>query len=462
MAGIGFELRKILRRDTLTTDMTALLLAGMISSGPWIISIIGILLLGIVIAVIPQQLAITPVMQFQISVTYLIATSLIISGFAQHSFTRYVADQLFLHHTAKIIPNLNGMIAVVTLFSGVFAFLLILAFFPAQTIAYRLLLMGSFVVLCNIWMSTNLLAGLKDYKVILIAFFFSYTLIVILGYYWRSYGLEGFMLSFLLGQLILFAIFHLALYRHYPTHYFIDFDFLKRKNMHVSLVISSFFYNLGIWIDKFIFWFIPATSYVVLGPLRGSIIYDVPIFLAYLALIPGMAVFLLRIETDFADFYFQFYEAIRNGESLEQIQTMRNRMVAAGQEAIMQILKVQTMTIIFVFLFGEKILRLLHISVIYKNLFFIDVIGASLQVVFLAILNILFYLDLKRKSLFLCVLFVTFNFIFTLLTIYAGPLYYGYGFTLALVLVSAYGVHLLKHELTDLDYKAIMLRSDSY
>ena len=51
----------------------------------------------------------------------------------------------------------------------------------------------------------------------------------------------------------------------------------------------------------------------MVGPLRSSLIYDLPIFLAYLAVIPGMAVFLLRIETDFAEAHGRFFDAVRGG-----------------------------------------------------------------------------------------------------------------------------------------------------
>ncbi len=456
MAGIGFELRKILRKDTISSNITAYAIAAIISSGPWVISIIGILFLGVIIGVIPAYHI--SVSQVQVSITYLIACSLILSGFAQHSFTRYVADQLFLNKSNNIIPNLNGMMLLLTAFSGVIGLIAIIFFLPGQNVLYRLLMLGSFVVLCNIWMTTNLLAGLKDYKTILLSFLLSYGIVFGLGYYLRKYGLQGFMLAFFIGQVLLLISFLFSIYKFYPAQKFLDFHFLKPGHFYFSLVVTSFCYNLGIWIDKFIFWFAPTTSYSVIGFLRGSLIYDVPIFIAYLALIPGMAVFLLRVEADFAYFYQQFFEAIREGQTLSQIRAMRDQMTNSAQDAIVEIIKVQMVTIIFIFLLGDKLLHLLHISTYYKNLLYIDVVGASLQVVLLAILNILFYLDRRNQALKLCVMFVVLNFIFTLITIYYGPLFYGYGFTLALTFVCAYGTHILNSELSDLDYKAIMLR----
>ena len=93
MAGIGFELRKILRRDNLLSLLQAYSYAAVISSGPWILSIVGILIIGILSysMVVPAIL----ITQFQVSVTYVIAVSLVFTGPFQLAFTRFAADRLF-------------------------------------------------------------------------------------------------------------------------------------------------------------------------------------------------------------------------------------------------------------------------------------------------------------------------------------------------------------------------------
>lgn len=78
MAGIGFELRKILSRDSYTATLRAYLYAGLISSGPWVLSIVSVMLIGVLSlgVVVPDVL----VRQFLITVTYLMALSLIFTG----------------------------------------------------------------------------------------------------------------------------------------------------------------------------------------------------------------------------------------------------------------------------------------------------------------------------------------------------------------------------------------------
>jgi len=456
MAGIGFSLQRILKHDSLARIAAAYTTAGIISGGPWIISIIGILILGILVAVIPRYHE--AAIQFQISITYLVAFSLIASGFAQNSFSRYVADQLFLNHISAVIPNLNGMMLIVTVISGVLSYLAVLFLFPEQSILYRFFFMGGFVVLSNIWVITNLLTGLKDYTIILKAFFIAYSIIVIAAYLMRGLGLDAFMFSFLLGQVILLVILLFALYRQYPTNSAISFHFLKKGSMYKTLMLSGFLFNFAIWADKFVFWFYPDTSYHVLGPLRASQIYDVAFFLAYLALAPGMAVFLFLMETGFAEYYTRFNESIRNGKTLAYIQVMRDQMTANAFNVIYSIIKVQTITIVIVFQLGERMLKILNISTIYKNLLFIDVIGTSLQVVFLSILNLLYYMDRREDTLNLTIMFFVLNLTLSMLSIRFGPFYYGFGFTFSLIITCTYGMYLLNAEFTELEYKTIMLR----
>ena len=78
MAGIGFELRKLLDKKSYAGILQAYTYAGVISSGPWVLSIIGILMIGIISvgALTPQH----QVVEFQMTVTYIIAASLVVTG----------------------------------------------------------------------------------------------------------------------------------------------------------------------------------------------------------------------------------------------------------------------------------------------------------------------------------------------------------------------------------------------
>ena len=56
MAGIGFELRKLMRRDSFWGLLRAYGYAGMISSGPWVLSILGVVAILLLAMLSPQIL----------------------------------------------------------------------------------------------------------------------------------------------------------------------------------------------------------------------------------------------------------------------------------------------------------------------------------------------------------------------------------------------------------------------
>lgn len=456
MAGIGFELRKLLRKESYLGLLQAYAYAGVISSGPWILSIIGVQLIGLfsLSVVVPQA----NVQQFQVSVTYLLAFSLVLTGPLQLAFTRYIADRLFDDKDDLIVPNFMGAQFLTAFVAGTLGGLLCLTLFQEQELAYRLLMLVCFVLLCLIWVAAIFLSGLKQYSAIVWIFAIGYGTTVCAALLWRPWGLNGLLSGFMLGHFLMLCGLWFLVLRHYPIRAFVDFDFLRRGRMFGALIGTGLMYNLAIWLDKLLFWYTDETSQQVIGPLRASAIYDLPIFLAYLSIIPGMAVFLVRIETDFVEYYEKFYDSVRDGGSLEQIESHRNEMVFAIRQGLGEIMKIQGITILVVFMLGRTLLEWLGISPLYQQLLYIDLIAASLQVLFLAILNVFFYLDKRRLVLLLTGLFAASNGIFTAISIAAGPSWYGYGFALSLLMVVCVGMNMLSEKLEKLEYETFMLQ----
>jgi len=457
MAGIGFELRRLLRKNTLLGLVEAYAYAGIIGSGPWVFSIIGILLVGIFSAsiVVPSIL----VTQFQTSVTYLVASSLILTGLVQLAFTRFVSDRLFEKKREVILPNLNGLMLIVVMVASVIGTFCLFILLPELGLLYRLLMLAGFVLMCAVWVMTVFLSGMKRYKAIVILFGCAYALIVLTALWWRPHGLEGLLAGFVFGHLILLAGMWVLTVREFnPQGKLISFEFADSKKLYPSLMAIGLLYNLGIWVDKFMFWYFPPTSDPIIGHLRASLIYDLPVFLSYLSIIPGMAVFLVRIETDFVEFYDKFYDAVRGGGSLEYIENMRDEMVYSIQQGLSEIGKIQTLAVLATFVAGPALLGWLGISQLYLPLLYVQVIGAGLQVGLMAILNVFFYLDQRRIVLFLCVEFVVLNVALTGLTLWFGAALYGYGFALSVLITLATGLVLLSRQLNRLEYETFMLQ----
>ncbi|MBX3206037.1 MAG: exopolysaccharide Pel transporter PelG [Labilithrix sp.] len=457
MAGIGFELRQHLRKDTYAGVLRAYLLAGMVGSGPWLISIGSMLFIGVLTQASGRGSdTVTP---FLATVTYLMACSLTLSGLLQLLFVRFIADRLFEKRDDAIAPNLLGAMLVTTVASGVTGALVVsLTTWSAADggVAFRVLLVATFVTLCNVWLLSGLLSGVKAYRSVVVVFALGYGVTVTLAPVLGRVGLAGYLAGFFVGHAVMLFAMLLLILRRYPSDRFIAFEFLDRKKVHAGLALTGALVNGAVWVDKFVFWMNPVTSEPLLGPIRHSVVYDVPIFVAYLSVIPGMAVFFVRIETDFAEQYERYYAAVRQGETLDELRRLRGALADAARSGIDDIFRIQGLTVVVLLLVGERVLAVFRIPAFYSYLFNVDVAAVGFQVLLLATLTILFYLDCRKLALWLAALFAGSNLAFSIASQHLGPRFYGFGFLVAAALTSLVALAVLSRKLDRLDYETFM------
>jgi polysaccharide biosynthesis protein PelG len=355
------------------------------------------------------------------------------------------------------VPNLFGALALTSAGSAAVAVALS-PLFPQETLAFKLVLGMCFVTLCDIWIVIVVLTGLRAHDKVLTSFAVGYAVTLVSTLILARFGEVGLLCGFALGQAcLLFS--SLAMIVHaLPSRGTASFRFLRRKSLFFELGLIGAFYNVGVWIDKWMFWSNPATSNAVLGPLRSSEVYDLPIFLGYLTLVPGMAVFLVRVETDFAERHAEFYAAVRGGAPLRRIQQRCNDMTDAARRGVIGILKVQGATLVVSFLLGPWLLQLFGISALHLPLFYIDAAGVALQVLLLAVTSMFFYLDRRRAVSVLVLLLVTSNAGLTWLSQQLGPEYYGYGFALAMAITALAGLWMLSRTFSTLVRDTFMLQ----
>lgn len=457
MAGIGFELRKYLESDSYLGTLQGYVYAGIISAGPWILSIIGVMLVGIFS--VGLQVDTGSVMSFLVSVTWLMACSLITTGFLLLVFIRFVADRLFEKADDIVLPNLAGLLLFSTLMSGAASSLVMWRFFPDQSPLYRILMVANFTALCNMWFAVIFASGLKQYRLIIAAFFLGYLTVVVSALTFKNLGLEGLLCGLLIGHGMLLFFMLTLIFREYPGSSLVRFDFLKRDKIYLRLMFIGFFYNTGLWIDKLLFWMTPATSEPVIGPLRASVIYDLPIFIAYLSILPGMAVFLVKFETDFVEAYDRYFKAVREGATLQQIERYGRKMKAAVWAGFGEIIKVQGLTVVTILLLAPSALSWFNISSAYLTLLYIDIVAVALQVFLLSILNVLFYLDRLTSAFWLTFTLLFSNGSLTWITLQLDPVFYGCGFALAMLSTSLLGLFILHRTFGALEYHTFMMQT---
>ena len=457
MAGIGFELRKILREDRILSLTKVYGYSAILSSGPWVISILAIVLVGFINVINFGE--VTDAFRFQVVVTYAIAlaSSLIITGILQLPFTRYIADLIYNNREDEVLSSYFGAIFMSWFLGLPFVVPLYLWVFSEQSTIFILGAVSTFLVLCGVWISSILAASLKYYNGVVWAYFISYALIVLFSYYYGS-NIEMLIYIFFLGNTVLFITLMSFIIRSYDSSIFMKVDFFLAKNFYWSLAIAGLTYNLGAWVDKFIFWYHPDTGHIVIGKLHASVVYDMPIFLAYLSILPGMAIFFYRLESDFAEKYDLYYDSVRSGGTLTTIKRYKHEMIEVVRHAVHEILMIQGIIDIILFVSAPTVFEVLHIPQLYLGLLFILTIGAMLQIAFMSVLAILYYLDRKKVAMWLCISFFVSNTVLTLISINMGPSMFGYGYTVSLLLVFMASLIVIRNEMNRLDYETFMLQ----
>jgi len=465
MAGIGFELNKMVEKKTFASMVKTFGYAAALSSGPWVISMLIILAVGLTSIYLSNNLP--QGIMLQATVTYIsaLALSSIFTGFLQLPFTRFVADRIYEKRYYLILPNLFGLLVFIVLVGTVIVTPLAFYIFNTQSNFFILLYISIFIVLSLVWITNILAASLKLYKYVILFYFLGYISIYIFSILLHDYGLIGYLISFLIGNSLLFILLLLGIIYNYPSHNpnnqrFLRFDMFTQSysKFYWKLAWAGFLGNTAIWIDKVIFWYSPNLGYSVIDRLHSSMVYDFPIFLAYLTIIPGMAIFFYRLEVNFVHAYNNFYSAVIKFGTMSQIQQYKKDMILSVNRTIKEILLIQGMFNILIFLGTENFFNFFHLPQLYIPLFYIDVIGVQLQLGFMVIMAYLYYLDRQKEALFFTIMFLLLNSLLTWTSIQLGPYFYGYGFTVTLLILFLSSVYTLNKILQELDYQIFMLQ----
>ena len=428
MAGIGFELNKILARPGYTSLMRAYGYAGLIGSGPWLVAVVSLALLGLVLTNLGLE---EELRVFFVAISLVYALTLVLTGPIQMVLTRHAADQQFIEKPENIFPTFVFTLAWTSLIFTVLGLVLFVGFVPGPLL-FRLSAALLMVVVAGIWIASIFLTAIKNYQKVLMAFLIGCCASLLASWGLATkLGMAGAMVGFVLGHALLLLLLCAAIYQEVGNLAVGDASFLDCFGKYRDLALAGLFYNLGIWVDKFLFWwFDPAADHVA-GILYASPIYDRVVYFSFLTIVPGMAVFLLKLETEFAGRNQDFYQHVLKKGTLAQIGRMKAEMVGALRDGFGLLLKVQGMFTLLLILGADRVLARLGLGAVQAGVFQIALLGTLLLVVFMALLMVLHYLDKRRDAMICCATFAAVNAAVTAWSILEGERWFGVGFLVA-------------------------------
>ena len=451
MAGIGFELKRAVHETSYAGTIRGYLFAAVISSGPWMLSILTLGLLGVIsIAFLPSQARDL----LSATVTHSFAISLLTTGLIQMFVTRYLADKLYVNETEAVVPTFVGVLVLASAIQ--FVLMMLLYTRTSLPLDYRLPAVALYVAISGIWLSMIFLSAARDFISIVVSFAIGYAVSFVaaltLG---ARFGPSAYLAGFAGGQVMLLAL----LASRVLAEFDVNSSFGLRRSLAVfgyvrrypGLLAIGAIYNLAFWIDKIVFWFSPegigVSSYLNVFPA-----YDTSFFLASLTLVPALAIFLLNIETDFYNHYKNFYAGIMNKRGWAEIAEAKEGMIQSVKSSYLTLFKIQAAIVLLVIALAPAMLTALGAPQSHWYIFRIAVLAMGVQVFLLDTVTILLYLDMRGSVLIVSSVFLISNLTFTLVTLRGGYAFYGYGFLYASLLSLIVAIALLQNRFANLEY----------
>ncbi len=447
MAGIGFNLQKILEQESFGSTLKAHFYSTLIVAGPWLMSILTIVCLGYFIT---YRIDVFDLIFFRTVIIYIFAFSLIVVGFFHFPLTRYLSDKLYTKEYESLIPTFitacGGLLSVQALMGIIFYVII-----PGKPFL-KVLTVFIYMTISLIWILMVFLTALRDYRAIVVSYGIGTLIAIVTAWYFgQNLGLEGYFLGYLLGHLTIVILWSARIFIEFNSTRGFDADFFPFMLQNKTLVFIGLFYNLAIWIDKIVLWLSPQATKIT-AILRNHPIYDSAVFFAFLTIIPALSLFLIQIETEFYRNYRRFYLGIINKATYSQIEILKKELLENIRASVMILLRYQGLISLAAIVFAPQLAELLKFSAVQIPVFRIATLGAFLHSLLLMTIIIILYFDLQKEALMVTGLFVATNALLTFVTTRLDISFLGYGYLTSTLISLAAAFYLLDNRLRSLEY----------
>lgn len=456
MAGIGFELRKLFRDQGLLGSIRAYGYSSLTTVGPMVLCISMIILMQRLMsatgaAFLEQEL-------FLATVVYCFIFSVLITGGLSLLLTRFIADMMFEKKYEHMLSSFYGAAAVCLPLGAVCAWLFLRG--VTAGFGYKAAAFIFFSELIVIWLQTVHLSALKDYKRIVRNFLYGVA-IAVLGS-WFVLALTPFKSATAVLTMMAIGFFVIVLLsaRHFeemfpPKSSRLYFSFLRYFRKYPTLFgIGTFFYS-GVYIHSFVYWFGPH-SVRVADQYAISPFYDLPVFYAYLTIVPTLVAFVVSMETSFYEKYRDYYDKILNGGTFVEVKRAKQAMQQTLMQEISFIMELQLLFTVISIALGIKLLPMIGFTMVQLDTFMTLVLGYFLFINAFIVMLLMLYFDDRKGALAISCLFVVLNAVMTYWTMNTEN--HGLGMFIASILTLATALTRLVAYVRNIDYYTFCAR----
>jgi len=457
MAGIGFTLNRLARKDNLSGVLHAYGVAMLAAAGPWLFTILA--LAGIT-NVYTNFFGLEGLINFRVIIIYNFAFSLVLSAPVFMVATRYIADKIHTRDVTNVPSTMIGSMVLLYAIQFPLGALFYLGFVDLP-LSLQLSAMLNLFLLTTVWLLGIFLSALKDYNAVTWVYGIGMLLAVIFAQVLKDiHGDVGMLNGFSIG--LAFIVFSLAakVLCEYSYRFKSAFAIKPYFRTYWELAISGLFYNAAIWVDKWIMWFAPEAE-LYASNLRTYPDYDSAMFLEYLTIVPAMAVFVFSVETNFFERYQRFYDNILAHQPLKKILKNQKQIIDSIFNSSRNFIIVQGAIVFLAIVLAPAIFEAINVNLKQVGIFRMGVLGAFFHVLLLFESIVLSYFDSRRTVMWLAILYFVLNTVFTLVTLELGFPFYGYGYLLSSMVVFVLTSLILFRYIQKLPYHAFITSNKS-
>lgn len=361
MAGIGFELKKIYRKESISSGMLGIAYSSVVTVGPMLMVVAAILLLYFFLGM--TEVPYTDRELLSSTILYTFIFSVVLTSPLNVTFSRYLADKFYTEEFSNILASYytgNTICCVIAT----------LLFLPVGwslrvrggiDIPFILATYVQWISLVILFFSVTYLHATKDYKIITLFFTLGMVVSFVVAFTLFRGGSQDASHSIIYGLSI--GFFLIAL---------LDFSYIKRYFKSPSqkygeclpylskfkrLLFANLLYVLGLYIHNFVFWTVPSRL-VVASTYYSHQAYDMASCLAMFTNISVMISFTVVVETRFHNAYKEYMEGVIGG-TYKMIAKARKKLFRTLSQQVIQVFGTQIAitSVIFFFmqLYGTRI-----------------------------------------------------------------------------------------------------------
>jgi len=430
MAGIGWRLERLIDRDSLGSTIGAFLTGVAVTSGPWLLTTIVLVLMRIsaVSAGVPG------INDVERVITIVYAIVIVLSAPIDIVLSRFASDRVYEGRRDQIAAPLRTMVAIsLVIFAAVGAAAMTLVRIPAELAVPGTILAA---VVAAQWLLLSAAGGLSSPGIILRAFAVGAPISVVAASLLsrtEALGSIGYLYGYGAGQLVTLTLLLWGTMRALPEEEDEQATILPAFRDYWLLAAAALAFHGGLWIDKLVIYLIAG------GDIASA--YAATAALAWLSVVPACAYLFVNIETVFHRRFRSYYAALHTGASLAELERLAVELRGEVGQTLRGTATIQICVTLLALPIAPAVVEGLALAGDGGTLRWL-LIGAGLQVIAMSTTLLLYYFDFRRESFFAAATQLAANGLLTAAVGVPSPVL-GIGYAVACALTCAVSIGLV-------------------